>query len=255
MTLLKKEKKKIFFLCTWGIFTSFAHLSCFVLKQKHPMSTVTVDKDGNRIITDVLISGYLRKEIEKKHKILIPYEIKQLCFDFWFINVCDQWDIKSSKQSNIQFDGKQIAKCNNNVFRSIYGCHCVSSGEFEWKLNLKKIGRLGICVGIVQNDKIDDFVVNCNYVTEGYGALWYSRNGCLLDKTLLFPKVTHGLEDVIKNICLKMKIDIDEKRLSYSIDEDEYKTVSYTLVNDKNKSFRLAVYFTKSHDVQEVELL
>ena len=229
----------------------------WVVSFKISMSTVTVDKDGNRIMTDVLTSGYLREEIEKKHKILIPYEIKQLCFDFWFIDVCDEWDIKLSKQSSIQFDGKQIVKCINKVSRSIFGCHCVSSGGFEWKLNLKKIDVEGICVGIIRNDKINDYLesTSASYVTEGFGALWFSQTGCLFDKFLTLPQVTSGLDGVIRNICLKIKIDIDEKILSYSIDEDEYKTVSYTLDDDKNESVRLVVYFNGNTDVEEIELM
>ena len=218
------------------------------------MSTVTVDKDGNRIMTDVLSTGYLREEIEKKHKILIPSEIKQLCFHFWFLNVCDQWDIKLSKHPSIEFDGKQIAKSIKNVTRFIFGCHCVSSGQFEWKLNLKKIGVQGICIGIIREDKINDYFNGGSYVI-GCGALWYSKTGCLFDDNFTFPEVTYGFDGVIKNVCLKMKIDIDEKNLSFSIDEDEYKTISYSLVDDKNKSVRLVVYFNANKDVEEIELL
>ena len=54
--------------------------------------SVIFDCNGKRIKTDILTAGYLREEIENKYKISIPSEIKRLCFDYWFINICDEWD-------------------------------------------------------------------------------------------------------------------------------------------------------------------
>ena len=72
------------------------------------MSTLQVDHNGNRIRTDILICGYLREEIEDKLKILIPSEIQKLCFVYWFIDICDEWDIASHTKKKIAVDKQTI---------------------------------------------------------------------------------------------------------------------------------------------------
>ena len=79
----------------------------------------------------------MRQEVERVYTILIPSEIKQLCFDFWFLNVCDEWDIESCKHDNIKFDGQIVSNTNTESdTQNVFGCHSVSFGQYIWKLNL-----------------------------------------------------------------------------------------------------------------------
>ena len=218
------------------------------------MSTFTVDKNGNRIKTDILIYGYLRQEIEKLYKILIPSEIKQLCFEYWFINICDEWDIKLCKHKSIEFNG-QTVRCIDPVSpRNIYGCHCVSSGEFVWKLNLKKVGIKGIIIGIVEHDQCEKYLDDGYYVAGGYGACWYSKNGILYDSSRKFKKFANDFKDVmIENVYVEIKIDMNETSLYFAIDGDEFKKAPYAL--KKDASYRLAVSFYQNEDIDECQLM
>ena len=83
------------------------------------MSTFfTVDKEGNRIKTNVLTSGYLRQEMENIHKILILSDLKKLCFQYWFMNICDQWDVELCKHKDIAMD-EEIVKTEKPVSRNV----------------------------------------------------------------------------------------------------------------------------------------
>ena len=45
---------------------------------------VDLNKYGNPIDTDILIQGYIRQVIEMIYAMLIPDDIKRLCFDYWY---------------------------------------------------------------------------------------------------------------------------------------------------------------------------
>ena len=53
------------------------------------MATFTVDAEGNRIQTDILVAGWIR-ECAKTNKLEIPNDITNTCFVFWFIKVCEE---------------------------------------------------------------------------------------------------------------------------------------------------------------------
>ena len=46
------------------------------------------DKYDRRIDTNILISGYIRQQIEIIHNISIPTDTKDLCFNFWYLTEC-----------------------------------------------------------------------------------------------------------------------------------------------------------------------
>ena len=77
------------------------------------MSTFQVNSKGNRIKTDILIAGYLRQDIEDSLKMLIPSEIKALCFVYWFIKICDEWDESYTDirdEQYVEFSGQIVKK-------------------------------------------------------------------------------------------------------------------------------------------------
>ena len=82
-----------------------------------------------------------------------------------------------------------MLKLPRHHIRSIYGCHSVSSGQFEWRLNLKKIGPFGICVGIIHDEKVRDYLDNYNYDLHGDGAFGTTK----VVVSLVKAEVTHLL--------------------------------------------------------------
>ena len=218
------------------------------------MSTLAVDHNGNRIKTDILTGGYLREEIEEKLKISIPPEIKHLCFVFWFINICDEWDDTVYKKNILKIDGQTITTIESG-FCSIMGCHKVSSGQYEWKL--RHFSDVGGCIGIIQDldlsqEKMSRTLDRLRYDTDGYGAFWEMRLGKFLNgKPVEFMK---QYKDKIKNndVIIGVKIDLDSQRLYFFVDEEEYVEAPYTLQNDK--SYRLVASFWRRSGAK-IELL
>ena len=47
------------------------------------------DKQGNAIMTDILVSGYIRYHIEPIINQHIPFELYTLCFEYWLHQACD----------------------------------------------------------------------------------------------------------------------------------------------------------------------
>ena len=70
------------------------------------MTHCAVDGDGNRITTDILVEGYIR-ENAKKYNVLIPLDINTICFLFWLIKICDEWD-KEFLAEGVDLDGEVI---------------------------------------------------------------------------------------------------------------------------------------------------
>ena len=221
------------------------------------MATVACDKDGNRIMTDILTLGYLRQEIETTHKILIPSEIKQLCFDYWFINICDQWDVESSKKKNeefIEFDGQIAKRVKKKGHRLclVYGLQSISSGEFEWRLNLKTVSQKEIAIGVIYDkDSILDEWTHGGFATKGYGMYWYS-GGCIMDDSTESPAFGPVFQNQVENFYVSMKINLDELSVYYAFDREEFKKAPCTL--SKDEAYRLVIIFG-NNDLDEVELM
>ena len=217
------------------------------------MSILPVDSQGDRIKTDILTAGYLRKEIEDKHKILIPPEIKRLCFDYWFIDICDEWDETLYRNPKIEING-QIIKAIGDGYSSILGSHRVSSGQFEWTL---KLVQPGVCVGIIKDldsyDTISQDLDFVNYDLHGHGAFWDVEGVTFFDESNSMPKFLNEFkEKIIDNLIIGMKIDFDSQSLYYSVGKSEYIKAPYSL--EKDESYRLVVSFFKESGYQ-VELL
>ena len=218
------------------------------------MSVIFVDCDGKRIKTDILTAGYLREEIEDKYKIRIPSEIKRLCFDYWFINICDKWDKTTCDHKLIEISGQIIEAISNDYQASILGCNCISNDQFEWILRLIKNVGGGVCIGIIKNlsdDEVSKYRKSVAYYFDNNGGCWTSYDGKFYGPSFVAPKISRGFSDEItENVIIKMKIDFDLECLYYSIDGDEYVKTSYKI--DKNDSYRLVVSFihSKGHQVE-----
>ena len=112
------------------------------------MSSITVNAENERVITDILVVGYTLQETEK-YAISIPNEIIGIIFLFWFIDVCDEWD-KSLCSEYANING-QCVKFKNDKICSIFGIKSVEKGIFEWKLEFKTEIKW-CCIGIIQDE-------------------------------------------------------------------------------------------------------
>lgn len=209
------------------------------------MSTLAVDQNGDRITNDILTSGYLRQEIEDSYKISIPTEIKQVCFDFWFIKICDEWDIEICEHKGIQFSGP-IVQLNLSSGRALYGRHSVSSGQYEWRLRVRSESTAGFAIGIIQDDKLENYVASITSLYgEGMGAFWATFNG-MFYQTSGSLKLTQPYTDEIgnlMNLCVTMRFNVDDKTITYSVnDEDNDGVVDISSIFKNEKSYRLYVY-------------
>ena len=99
------------------------------------MSTFSVDSKGERISTDILVAGYIR-EVTTNYKLFIPHDISGICFEYWLIQVSDEWD-KEFIADHIQING-QIAKWEKEKPACIYGKNGIESG---WEFCAKSYFR------------------------------------------------------------------------------------------------------------------
>ena len=70
------------------------------------MPQFAADSTGHRIKTDILVCVYMR-ENGQKCRLLIPVDVNKICFQFWLINVCDEWD-KKYLSEEVELDGQII---------------------------------------------------------------------------------------------------------------------------------------------------
>ena len=77
------------------------------------MASFCCDANGNqrKIKTDILVAGYVRDIVEEFTTRNIPDEIIQLCFMFWFVTVCDEWD------KSMTYPTHEIMEIDGDVFR------------------------------------------------------------------------------------------------------------------------------------------
>ena len=102
------------------------------------MAQFTVDAKGNRIKTDILVSGYVR-ENAKQYELSIPVDINKICFLFWFIQVCDKWD-KQYLTEYIGIDDEQTIRTIKARLVTVYGCRSVDKGSYSWEIKLTRTG-------------------------------------------------------------------------------------------------------------------
>ena len=71
------------------------------------MASVCVYYKGERIKTDILVSAWITN-LKRKNKLFIPKDMIELCFKFWFIDVCDEWDKIFIDDADVTLQGQCI---------------------------------------------------------------------------------------------------------------------------------------------------
>ena len=209
------------------------------------MSTFTVDADGKRINTDILISGYIRN-ISNRFKLLIPIDIIQICFQYWLITICDEWDKKLSSDK-VAGDGQIVTAGTSASYASIYGCLGIDKGSYTWQVKLKSEVRW-FCMGIIEDDDniLTKYRDGCGYVL---------NNGCCLhdDGKFYLGSQTSGKSYIdgfprSAETIIAMTLNMDDHTLSYKINAKDYGIVTNKL--DKSK-YRLVIsFYYANHSVE-----
>ena len=211
------------------------------------MSTFySVDSDGNRIMTDILVSGYIHDH-ETEYEVIIPQEIVGVTFMFWLIQFCDFWD-HSLCHEVADINGQHV-KLKEDV-ASIFGIQSITKGSFEWRI--KFITDINwICIGIIK----DDPEILRKYLTENE----YARNG---DGIFVFCDKYGGFFcqnweiDVCqvrrdKDTVVSMSLNMNAKTICYEFDGKMAVNRKIEIAGNK---YRLVVTMP-SDDNQEIQLL
>ena len=208
-----------------------------------------VDSSGNRIKTDILSTGYIRQEIEKNGKLLIPAEIKQICFDYWFIHVCDEWD-KQYSNDKYEINGSCIKlKGEEGRKSSAYGKHVVESGIYSWEIKIKSPLIHWVCIGVIQDDDklLKKHRNNSDYENYDYGGCLF-RNGAWYSHGR--SRTGYGPGFGGQNDVVEMILDMNNHTISYKVNDEDYGIACNKMNKDK---YRLVINFDDVDD--EIELL
>ena len=187
------------------------------------MAAFAVDGDGNRIKTDILVTGWIR-EIGKEHALLIPSDINGICFAYWLAKICDEWDkkyIKPVDSGDIQIDGQVLVRREKNKdyrVRSLYGCHVVDKGLYEWKIQFNTEVKW-ICIGIIKdNDAILEENWRSNQFFCGDGCFLINANGRFFHKGI---GKNYCPSFQTKDTIITMTLNMDEHTLRYKINDND----------------------------------
>ena len=223
------------------------------------MACVSVDSNGRRIKTDILVMGYIR-DIMDQNKLDIPDEIIALCFLFWFINVCDEWDKTLCHEEYVDIEGS-CARINTEIeitgaSVTMFGAQTVESGIFKWRLKLNTKMDWG-CIGIIKDEKS---YIEQNHTNNDYGRgigcgcfLFICKgggNGALFHSNQLDLKYSDPCRD--EGTVFEMTLNMDQYSIQYKVNDKEYESVNIDSLS--NHRYRLAVTLSKTDD-DGIELL
>ena len=206
------------------------------------MSLFAVDSQGNRIETDILVAGYIRN-VASEYNLSIPEDINGICFLFWLIKVCDEWDRKSSAES-IKIDG-QFAKTTEQGVSSVYGSQSVSQGVYSWRIKTKQ--KMWACIGVIEDDVkvLEQFRNDNDYDESGHGCFLLT-DGFFYNNERL-ERYCGDFKD--KDRIITIILDMDKHSIKFKIDDKEYGIATDKLEKDK---YRMIISLYDKGDVIEL---
>ena len=154
-----------------------------------------------------------------------------ICFAFWLINVCDEWDIDSSSD-NIEVNG-QTAKWLKSIDGSMYGCHGVDKGSYSWTITFKKDIEWA-CIGVIEDDPevLKRFQHSYDYDEQSHGCFLFSYGDFYHDDD--YDQYCDMFQR--KDTTITMTLNMDEHSLAYTIDGKDHGIATNTLQKCKNFS-------------------
>ena len=208
---------------------------------------------AGRIQTDILVCGYV-KHIMNIYQIQIPDEIIGLCFLFWLIKPCDEWD-SSLCHKSISINGLYAEWTSDIRIHTLYAIKTVKSGVFKWALQLKTKSKIDWgYIGIIKSDQHYMKRNQCRSAHEwdrGSGWALADCNGIL---NSLFHYVGINSQLGQRSLCwddgtiIEMILNLNEKTLEYRINDENYKTAPIDLSLSRD-GYRLAVTL-QNHGVE-----
>ena len=208
-----------------------------------------IDSNGNRIITDILVTGYI-KEIEKIIKIYIPTGIKKLIFDYWLINICDEWLVTEKLTTDVIKVNGFCIDVLQKTRATIYGTKVISPGNrFTWIIKINKYFSRSTsyyhpCVGIIQNDAkiMENNKTRNSYTWSGHGYFYAGNTADIrpanwsLSKELVQTKYNKTGDIIYVNL------DLINYTLSYKINDNDLGVIFQDI---KKSDYRLTVTVAK----------
>ena len=203
------------------------------------MATFAVDVQGNRIKTDILVVGYVRN-ITAECNLGIPSDIIGICFAYWFIKVCDEWD-KKLMANHVKIDGQQV-ELTEDEHASIFGCRIIDKGSYSWTIQFKTDIKW-IAIGIVEDDPEimkNMQTHNCfNFMSKGRFIL--NIGGFFADGNWADISDNYHVQFREKHTIITTTINMDNKSLSFKINDKECGIATNALDKDKYR-FMINMY-------------
>ena len=219
------------------------------------MNAVCYDANGDRIKTDILVAGYVRHGANEFH-MDIPDDIIKLCFLFWLLTVCDEWDksMKHPSHEAMKIDGDIFRwkdgyeRGKDNVYTVMaYGKKSVEDGLFEWRLSLKTDIKF-VWIRMVP-DEPDILMQSSNSERRKRGECFlFGYNGCIFyygENKLYCPPFSSNEDNIIK-----VTLDMDNHAVSFEINDKDYGIAYDKLFASK---YRLGV--TLGHQTDKIEFI
>ena len=211
--------------------------------------SAAVDGKGNRIDTDILVCGYIREK-SKQYGLSIPSDINSICFLFWLIKVCDEWDSKYASKY-IKIDGQTVRSLASRSCISTYGCHSIDKGSYCWEMEVKQIGLAFLLVGLVEDtpNNLQKCQESCDYVA-GHGCVLYSADGKFsrgTNEDCFTKKYAESFEKE-QNVGIRMILDMDNHTLSFNVNSKDYGIATDKL--DKRRYRMLVGFVCEQHEVE-----
>lgn len=213
---------------------------------------MAVDSRNNKIETDILITGYVRDLSNEYKTLFIPYEIKQLCFKYWFITVCDEWnteclpaDIEIHAQT-----AKSLLTPSEFKFqkqRTFYGTHKVESGIYSW--HIKFITTINwICIGVIEADKdlMMKYQRSNSYRCFDHGCFLLTSNGRIYSGSTS-AIYSHPIKQ--SGTIISITLNMDNHSLSYKLNDKDY-GIAYDKLY--KKGYSLAVTLIKENCIVQL---
>ena len=214
------------------------------------MTSFNVDAAGNRIKGDILVTGYIR-EVGDKYKLLIPMDINTVCFKYWLITVCDEWD-KRLSSDKVEYNQQLITTIRPNAWKLVYGCLGIDKGLHTWQIKIISDIRF-LAIGVIEDNEnvLTAYNHNHRFVIK-HGCCLEVKSGMFYHRTIssLNAKSYSISSKASQGDIFTMTLDMDNHTLSYKINDKDYGIATNTL--DKSK-YRLAVLLR--HVDHVIELL
>ena len=231
------------------------------------MAFHTRDESGNRIDSDILVSGYIRQQIEVKQNKEIPIELKHLCYQYWLFTACDSWCNKYHELIQIEGDiitihPKTSGLSGNTI--TLYGNHTVMNGtSYIWRIKFNKLPYndsssylkrwVNPTIGIIpDNERLDEYAHSADWTTGETGYAFVGGGKYLKSQSLIGEFKRYGEKLDKDNDVIFVHLDLMNHTLGFTIN-DKYCGNAFEKIEPNN--YRLAITFINCTAIANMQFL